>query len=175
MNRLLIGWRKNAAHVLLGLSTLLLVALLFCSPGLVPIAHAASANTRVSAQPATSSHCSSLGSLVDSLDLRAPLLGPKIGEIDVYYNSSTGYNCAYTYSSGASWGVSKYMGIYIAACAQTTPSGYCDYTSVDEDYGFYSYYAGPVGVYARGHCIFFEGTIYWNGYESSLEKVGHCG
>jgi hypothetical protein len=175
--------RTKASRWLLALSVLLLAALFFCSPGLVPTAHAASAHAQVPTQPNTSSHCGNLGSLIETHNLYAYPTSTKIGEFDVYYNSSTGYNCAYLWSAGPSWGVSKDMYVEIDACAQTSPGPACSIIASDADpgsppYPNYSYYAGPVGVYAPGHCIQAQAHMAWNGYlitANTSPSMGHCG
>src|SRR5437879_363469 len=89
------------------LSSALLLAL-FAMSGIAPSAHAAPA---VHMAPQISSHCGSLGNLIESDGIYA--YGTRVGELDVYYNSSTGYNCAYTKSGGPAWGVAKYMAVGI--------------------------------------------------------------
>jgi hypothetical protein len=70
------------------------------------------------------------------------------GYISVYYNSSTGYNCAMTYTNKP--GVSQHILVGISVTNAAT-------SKVDS--GTYKYYAGPVSVYARGKCIDFWGQV----------------
>jgi len=162
MSRFRAIMHTKAGRLLLVLSPLLLVALFFCLPGQAPAAHAASVS------------CGSLGSLIESDNFYSN--GTKIGELDVYYNGSTGNNCAYTRSGGPTWGVSKSMLVQIQACAQTSPSPNCNAIAWDQDDGNYSYYAGPVGVHGQGHCIFASGEMNWNGhlYYTSTNGASHC-
>lgn len=102
----------------------------------------------------------------------------KIGEMDVFYNSSNGYNCAYVYALGHAIGVAKQMGVQLIACQETSRGDTCTETQKDTDLGTYRYYAGVVGVYGRGHCIRADGGIVWQGqpfYAHSSPIASHCG
>ena len=181
MNRFTKMLPTHAGRLLIVLPALLLLAVLFFTPGLVPVTHAASTHSQVPAQPATSGPCASLGSLIISDPIKDG--GTTLGELDVYYNGSTGYNCAYTKSGGPTWGVSKRMEVWLFSCAETTPGNFCTHKSLDFDLGQYSYYAGPVYVSARGHCIQAMGGIEWggtpnNGYNYQVwtsPDASHCG
>jgi len=80
-----------------------------------------------------------------------------VAYVKVGYNSSNGYNCAFTqksttnYSYGESTSVSVNM--------QELRHGDHDY-----DGGSYRYYAGPVYVYGRDSCISVWGWENWHGY-----------
>lgn len=136
---------------------------------------AGNAKAATTSPQTNTTHCQSLGSLIESDPI---LFGTtKIGELDVYYNSSTGYNCAYLWHSGPSWGVSKYTDVEIVTCQQTSPSAQCSpVLSDDADGGNYAYDAGPAGVYGRGHCISFNSEIEWTGglYEANRWGASHC-
>lgn len=108
----------------------------------------------------TTAQCKSLGKLIASNSF--PDHGAKIGELDLYYNSSTGYNCVYLKSGNATWGKAKHMFVGISRCNETKPSNSCTTASSNfqvVDSGTYKYEAGPVGVYAKGHCIEAEGKM----------------
>ncbi len=67
---------------------------------------------------------------------------------------------------GRTYGVSLYTRAVLIRCGNTSPSYTCyddwDHTSYadgDSDEGYYRYYAGPVSVWARGHCIQWWGSI----------------
>lgn len=50
--------------------------------------------------------------------------------------------------------------------------------TANTDYGNFSYYAGPVGVYGKGHCIAAFGVIQWKGVYYTIDTnpwVGHYG
>ena len=95
--------------------------------------------TLTSAPASAASTCS--GTHLDNW----PITG---GYIAVYYNSSTGYNCAMTYTNKP--GVSQY--IYVSI-------GRSDSTKTYTNSGTFKYYAGPVSVYAQGACIDFAGQV----------------
>jgi hypothetical protein len=87
----------------------------------------------------------------------------KIGELDVYYNASTGVNCAKMNHGGPTAGVARDTYAYIAKCQATSPTGTCVVLDDDVDRGNFSSYAGPVKVTAGTHCITANGWIVWNG------------
>ncbi len=89
--------------------------------------------------------------------------GTKIGELDIYYNASTGVNCAKMNHGGPTWGVARDTWVYIAKCEQTNPTGTCFETADDSDRGPFEYFAGPVKVTAGSHCITANGWIFWEG------------
>jgi hypothetical protein len=69
------------------------------------------------------------------------------GYIAVYYNSSTGYNCAMTYTNKPGHPQQIMVGISAGNGADHRQDG------------TFSYYAGPVSVYGKGQCINFEGQV----------------
>ncbi|WP_075031803.1 hypothetical protein [Streptomyces mirabilis] len=86
--------------------------------------------------------------------------GTNYGTIHIYYDSSTGKNCAAAVGSSAVSGKSNiYMSVTIFKCSQTSPSSSCSYVSSDPDSGYYSYYAGPVTMYSPNNCIQVGATI----------------
>ena len=124
----------------------------------------------------TTSSCRSLGNLVESHPIHDSSRH-KIGELDVYYNSSTGYNCAYTQGFGVARGTSTVKGVTIYGCSNSKPASGCNSPREVTDEGNYLYYAGPVGVYAKGKCIAAIGHIAWKGkdyYTDTQPYVGHC-
>jgi hypothetical protein len=68
------------------------------------------------------------------------------GYISVYYESSTGDNCAMTYTNHP--GQPQHIEVGIGKV-----------NALHRDSGTYSYYAGPVYVHAPGECIYFEGRV----------------
>ncbi|WP_405881064.1 hypothetical protein OG747_22110 [Streptomyces sp. NBC_01384] len=106
--------------------------------------------------------------------------GETFGNVYLYYDSSTGKNCAVTVSNSShGYGSSKYMYVRVEKCQQTAPSGgYCTIYSPevwDDNGGDFLYYAGPVTVSAAGHCISVVGEISWQGHLGDVQAVGHCG
>lgn len=125
-------------------------------------------------------HCASLGALIET----DPITAGKttIGYLNMYYNSSNGYNCAETTSASSTYGISKYMMVALYVCTQTSPSSTCTFRSFDSPYfdsdsDEYRYYAGPAGVYGKSRCIGAEGEVEYNGtvYTTySSPHAGHC-
>jgi hypothetical protein len=138
----------------------------------------------VSAPPASAAGCS--GNLVGHHPVRNAA-GELLAHVDIYYDSSTGYNCARLNSYDGWWGRRKWMYIELYTCRETTdPGDSCtQYGSgsryFDNDGGDFQYYAGPVSVYGRGHCIGWNalswkqpssGSAAGNAQENG---AGHCG
>ncbi len=87
----------------------------------------------------------------------------KVGELDVYYNASTGVNCAKVNHGGPSWGVATltYMNYYV--CQETNPGPHCTPIDHKADQGQYAYYAGPLKFTPGNHCLWAGGYIAWQG------------
>jgi hypothetical protein len=157
-------------------------ALLLAIAALVlPTASAGTAHAATLTPMTDTTHCASLGTLIQTVNTYDDDNGELIGYLNVYYNSSNGYNCAEVTSASSTYGVSKGMMAAIMVCTQTSPSSTCTqyssskpYTDADENY--YSYYAGPVGVYGVNHCIQAWGYIEWGGVNRYVETSGasHC-
>lgn len=132
--------------------------------------------------PVEAAGCS--GSLIEHRAIRGDKTGHLFGYLDVYYNSSTGRNCAKAVSSSRTWGVRKPMYVGLYKCKQTS-AGRCSVVAKAEDapnftYGYYRYYAGPVSLYARGHCIAARGDIQFKGehgaaFTPHYPGGSHCG
>jgi hypothetical protein len=128
------------------------------------------------APAAQAADCS--GSLSAHLAIRDPNTNNLLGSLDLYYSSSTGRNCARTNSSSLTYGKAKTMHVKLYRCAQTAPSSRCDVTAQAADGPrTYSYYAGPVSLYAPNNCIRAEGSVNWGsqaGYVSTQPAASHC-
>lgn len=103
------------------------------------------------------------------------------GTLYVFYNSSTGRNCAYA-TNGT--GVRHSMFVWISRCASGTGQEWYNCQDSDsfiqgEDYdaGNYISYAGPVNTLgsASGVCIEAYGEIDYNGITATADIGGHCG
>ena len=164
------GLKKYLWHLIPQLFLAAIVALMFAA-GDAQTSQAASL-----APQSTSNHCQSPGSLVESKLIKDDG-GHVIGELDIYYNSATGYNCAYTQGLGQARGTSTVKSVTIFSCKETTPGDTCNHTSKMEDTGDYLYYAGPVGVSAKGHCIAVIGMVAWKGENHAVwtRNASHCG
>ena len=91
--------------------------------------------------------------------------GAAIGELVVYYDSSTGDNCAEVTHMGASVGHAERTDVSLVRCETTYPQPQCNGKNVPGGYaadgGQYSYYAGPVVVHAPANCVIAVGDLYW--------------
>jgi hypothetical protein len=102
---------------------------------------------------------------------------PPRGELEVFYNASSGKNCLVTQALGPLYGVSKRM--VVRAC--TTPFGdpLGPFRCPDSfDGGNYKYYAGPIYIKAPHQCIYYAGFIYDpNGKDTWVTATDHgfCG
>ncbi|MBP2702626.1 hypothetical protein JOL79_02275 [Microbispora sp. RL4-1S] len=121
--------------------------------------------TTVSAPAQAADGCS--GSRIEHIPMYDDVYGDLRAYLDVYYDSSTGNNCAVTVATGPnSYGILKGMYVVLVKCSQTTPSKTsCTNIGSKRDpatagtYGRYYYYAGPVTVYSPNNCIFAEGAV----------------
>jgi hypothetical protein len=144
------------------------------------LAGAATAALVISAPASAGDAGACAGSLIESIN--ANWLGQKYGELDVYYNAATGRNCAKMNHAGATWGKRVWTGVQLTICSQSRPGSGCNSIAggVAQDFGDYSYYAGPVTptASARGHCIAASGSVYipGKGYGVGVATgVSHCG
>ncbi|GHF93989.1 hypothetical protein GCM10017667_25090 [Streptomyces filamentosus] len=88
--------------------------------------------------------------------------GTIFGNIHVYYDSSTGRNCAVTVKTTAGgYGTSSFVSVTLAVCKTSTPGAFCDSAGQPTAYegDHFNYYAGPVSVYAAGRCIHLYGQV----------------
>jgi hypothetical protein len=121
------------------------------------------------------------GTLIESRNLNVG--GKKIGELDVYYDRSTGKNCARMNHAGSTWNKPHRTRAWIGICSETRPGGgVCHYDrstdAVDDD--TYRFYAGPVTtkVSAAGKCIAASGYLWIGGKRHDVYTTpwpGHCG
>ncbi|WP_406313280.1 spore-associated protein A [Streptosporangium sp. NBC_01639] len=105
------------------------------------------------AAPASAAGCS--GTHLDNW----PITG---GYISVWYNSSTGKNCAMTYTNKP--GKKQYIRVDISTMTGKPVT----------DAGNYTTYAGPVSVYAKGQCIEISGQVTAGGPRESFAPL-YCG
>lgn len=89
--------------------------------------------------------------------------GVTVGELVVYYNSSTGKNCARMNHLGPTYGVTDGTYVLLKRCANGTGPDVC--WAEDEKYslGDYAYYAGPVEIYAPNNCVGAQGYVTYQG------------
>ncbi|MBE1584232.1 hypothetical protein ACFPOI_29620 [Nonomuraea angiospora] len=91
-----------------------------------------------------------------------PESGTRAGTLEVYYNSSSGKNCALTYGYGSTAGTTTFKA---AAIRVAGGSGVIDS-------GHYAHYAGPAYVSASGKCIDVSATA---GNADRYLSGAHCG
>ncbi|MCK9870665.1 spore-associated protein A [Nocardiopsis dassonvillei] len=117
----------------------------------------------VTASPASAAAyngaCGSGYSVVNSAPIRFDL-----GTVFLTYNSSNGYNCVVTVRSADSDGFAMPMSAGLRRAG--------DGGSFVSDTGEYSYYAGPVYVYASGSCVDWRGLI---GNQATERYATNCG
>ncbi|MFI8531485.1 hypothetical protein ACIGMX_14675 [Streptomyces aquilus] len=106
--------------------------------------------------------------------------GTTFGTAYLYYDSSTGKNCAAAVkNSTGGYGNSTYTSVSIEKCAQTSPASLCTLLNprvYDDDGDNYLYYAGPVSISAPNNCIHLSAVI-WNGNGSFAQfnsGAFHC-
>ncbi|WP_157538025.1 hypothetical protein [Kitasatospora azatica] len=100
--------------------------------------------------------------------------------VHLYYDSATGNNCAVNVKAGSLYGISSYVDVTLEECAQDSGSS-CTTVAISADPGgaspLYKYYAGPVSVPGRGHCIrLFAETDNANSTDDGTIYLGpfHC-
>jgi len=106
------------------------------------------------AASATSSGGNCVGQLISAsnvVETQGNADGTVLGYLNVYWDSSTGENCAVLNSASGDWGTSKWMSVDIFEVGNP----YND----KSDNNYYKYYAGPVSVPGAGRCIDADATI----------------
>ncbi|MFG2882992.1 hypothetical protein ACGFYV_11935 [Streptomyces sp. NPDC048297] len=104
--------------------------------------------------------------------------GTQYGTIHLFYDSSTGRNCAVNVATSAGgYGTSERTMVYLAECSGTTLSSCTSsFITSDIDSGYFAYYAGPVSIPAAGHCILVSGAREHNGVNAGAQfGPVHCG
>ena len=102
--------------------------------------------------------------------------GTAVGELVVYYNASTGNNCARFNHIGPSYGLTRETSVFIERCPTNNPASNCFLTGgpSDHDASSYAYYAGPVQVYSPNKCVRAYGYIMWGGARRGAEMITGC-
>jgi hypothetical protein len=113
-----------------------------------------------------------LGALIQATGPAAAATGPCAGSriahigayesgtilswLNIYWDSSTGKNCARDDkdSAASTYGYPGLADVWLARCSQSTQGNTCTVVAQVEDSQWtYKYYAGPVYMPAAGHCI----------------------
>ncbi|MFC4007778.1 hypothetical protein ACFOY2_11120 [Nonomuraea purpurea] len=128
----------------------------------------------LTASPANAATCS--GSLINTIAVKNG--STTYGTLKLYYNSSSGNNCA-RLDRVVNYGTQKGMILSLYACGSGWSVSKChqDYYDIDQDSGQFGQYAGPVTVYGKGRCIQVQANVQaannsWANYNS---PVFHCG
>jgi hypothetical protein len=103
--------------------------------------------------------------------------------LDIFFDSSTGNNCAMTVAAGSVSGHASAIDVLLVRCTETSPSLTCHFDGSPQvdpnpsDPGPFHFFAGPVSVHAPGHCIFAQGHLTFNGVtvQGFLPGASHCG
>lgn len=134
----------------------------------VPTAGAATAEAKAgpaaavapaaTAAPAGAYGCA--GNQVDTYSVKTTG-GTVYGTIHLYYDSSTGLNCAVSVANSAGgYGTKTEKTIDLFLCDPGTKAGQiCPVYETSSDGGNYAYYAGPVTMHAAGQCIALDSNI----------------
>jgi hypothetical protein len=98
------------------------------------------------------------------------------GFLDIYFDSSTGNNCAMTTATGSASGHATFIDVCLFRCKQTSQGSACTVEVARCDPGAFHFFAGPVSVHAPGQCISAFGDITFNGVTGSgaLRGATHC-
>ena len=103
--------------------------------------------------------------------------------LDIYYDRSSGRNCAMTVSAGSAAGHATSIEVFLTRCRETSPSTRCTVDGTPQidpnpsDPGPFHTFAGPVLVSAPGKCIYAYGYLKFNSVEvfAQLPGASHCG
>jgi hypothetical protein len=116
---------------------------------------AAGGVTVATAGTASASGWGCSGTEVASYPVKTPS-GAVFSYAHLFWDSSTGYNCAVNVKVGSLNGVQSWTYVELDECTGDTP-GYCNPVSpLHIDSGNFYNYAGPVRAYGQGHCIELE-------------------
>ncbi|GAA2564176.1 hypothetical protein GCM10010435_40520 [Winogradskya consettensis] len=103
------------------------------------------------------------------------------GTLYVYYDSSTGKNCA---KATNTTGTAHQLAVWVFRCkaGSSGTQATCDFTDTPTenknlDSGVFSSYAGPVHTLgsAAGRCIYAGAQMVTSGGEARADIWGHCG
>ncbi|GHH48810.1 hypothetical protein GCM10017774_55200 [Lentzea cavernae] len=114
------------------------------------------------------------GSLIDTYKVMSRVPN-HLSTIRLYYNSSTGYNCAANVKTAYYSQFKHEASISMYNQDFTEDNNRPGYNN-DFDSGKFLYYAGPVKVYAKGKCVSIRAITYY--YDEMAIKDAtkvHCG
>ncbi|MFD4641565.1 hypothetical protein ACFWN2_29945 [Lentzea sp. NPDC058436] len=113
------------------------------------------------------------GSLIDTYKVKSNV-GNHLSTIRLYYNASSGYNCA------ANVKTAYYSQFKHDASIQLLNSDWAEDNhrpgyNIDTDSGKFQYYAGPVKVYGKGKCMSVTAHTWYYDEVGYGHGSGHCG
>lgn len=125
------------------------------------------------------------GSEIDTYQVKTTG-GTVYGNVHLYYDSSTGRNCAVNVATSAgAYGTPTFKFVMLVKCVSGTSAGS---TCVQDTYSqdpsttgiTYSQYAGPVNISAAGRCISVTGIVSLTSGPTASQasyssKATHCG
>ncbi|NKZ02675.1 hypothetical protein [Actinomadura latina] len=113
------------------------------------------------------------GSLIDTYAVKSPV--NTLSHVYLYYNSSTGYNCAVNVKTAYYSQFKHDISIEIYNTTLTEDNIRWG-VNIDQDNGKYWQYAGPVKVKGRGMCIsIVASTYYYDEFAHLYKSAQHCG
>ena len=115
------------------------------------------------------------GSLIDTYSVKSGV-GNHLSTIRLYYNSSTGYNCAANVKTAYYSQFKHYASISMYNQDFREDDNNRPGYNNDFDAGNFQYYAGPVKVYAKGKCVTIRAVTKYYDETAIKDAVGvHCG
>ncbi|MEH6419856.1 hypothetical protein [Pseudomonas sp. CGJS7] len=110
--------------------------------------------------------------------------GPKLGELQVYWDAASGKNCARTVHSSRTWDKPHWTSVSLRTCTRSNfnaSTGSCAASSpLKVDQKVYRYQAGPVSLSGTDRCLSAQGGIDAvanrpGGVHAYVQSVsGHC-
>ncbi|WP_157489358.1 MULTISPECIES: hypothetical protein [unclassified Lysobacter] len=89
--------------------------------------------------------------------------GPKLGELQLYWDAASGKNCARTMHSARTWGKSHWTQAMISTCTRSNFDPRYGTCASDSPFKFdskvYKYQAGPLSLPGKGRCVMVQGGI----------------
>ncbi|MFJ3716678.1 hypothetical protein [Streptomyces sp. NPDC090057] len=145
--------------------------------GALAVTAAIAASGVVFAPAASAAAYGCAGSEIDTYAVKTSG-GTQYSTIHLFYDSSTGNNCAVNVATTAGgYGTAEKTMVNISVCSGTTLSSCVGGQITNKaDVGNYQYYAGPVSVHAANHCILVSGSREHNGVNAGNQwGPVHCG
>jgi hypothetical protein len=115
------------------------------------------------------------GSLIDTYPVKSSV-GNHLSTIRLYYNSSTGYNCASNVKTAYYSQFKHFASISMYNEDFREDDNNRPGYNNDYDAGNFQYYAGPVKVYAKGKCVSLRAITNYYDERGIRDAAGvHCG